>query len=249
MKTNLKAIIIDDEENARDNLQHLIQRHCKAITVIAEAHKVDIAVEKIKQFQPDIVFLDIEMPQKNGFELFKNFEKLNFHVVFVTAYNHYAIKAFEVSAVDYLLKPIDVQRLKEAEEKLVKQTQLNPNFQVLKNNLETPEPKHITIPYKTDSAVVKINDIVYIQANRAYSKILVFNTDKQIETAYTYAKKLVYFEENLPKKLFIRVHRSWVINFNFITSYSRKSNLITLKNMQQIPVSKSYKEDFEKYFI
>lgn len=249
MKTNLRALIIDDEENARDNLQYLIQRHCTAITVIAEAHKIDAAIEKIKQFQPDLVFLDIEMPQKNGFELFKHFEKLNFHIVFVTAYNHYAVKAFEVSAVDYLLKPIDVQRLKEAEQKLLKQTQLNQNFQILKDNLETPEPKHITIPYKTDSAVVKIKDIIHIQANRAYSKISVFNSDKQTKTEYTYAKKLVYFEENLPKQLFVRVHRSWVINFNFITSYSRKDNLITLINKQQIPISKSYKENFEKYFV
>jgi len=249
MKTNLKAIIVDDEESARDNLQYLIQRHCTAITVIAEADKVDVAVEKIKQLQPNIVFLDIEMPQKNGFELFKYFKDLQFHVVFVTAYNHYAVKAFEVSAVDYLLKPIDVARLKEAEAKLVKQTQLNQNFQILKDNLEAPELKHISIPYKTDSVVVKIKHIIYIQANRAYSKIVVSNTKKRTETAYTYAKKLVYFEEHLPKKIFVRVHRSWVVNFNFIASYSKKDSVITLKNKQQIPVSKSYKEVFEKHFI
>ena len=131
MTTNLKAVIVDDEQSARDNLQYLIGKYCDTITVVGEANKVTVAVDTIKDTKPDIVFLDIEMPQKNGFELFDYFDTPNFHVIFVTAYNHYAVKAFEVSAVDYLLKPIDVERLKEAEQKVLKQTQRNQNFEVL----------------------------------------------------------------------------------------------------------------------
>ena len=249
MNTSLKAIIVDDEQSARDNLQYLIDKYCHSITVVDEADKVLMAVDKIKQKLPDIVFLDIEMPQKNGFELFKHFDAITFHVVFVTAYNHYAVKAFEVSAVDYLLKPIDVDRLKDAEQKVLKQTQLNQNFEIFKENITSSELKHIAIPYKADSVVVKIEDIPCIQANRVYSIISVFNTKKQIENKYTYAKKLVFFEEHLPQNSFIRVHRSWIVNLNFIQSYSKNRSTIVLKSKQQIPVSKSYKTAFEKLFL
>lgn len=249
MNTNLKAIIVDDEQSARDNLTYLINRHCAKIEVIAEANKVDIAVEQIKNLQPDIVFLDIEMPQKNGFKLFKYFNELNFHVVFVTAYNHYAVKAFEVSAVDYLLKPVDIERLKEAEQKVIKQKKLNQNLELLQENIQQPEFKNIAIPHKSDFVVIKIRNIIYIQASRAYSHVLVFDTNEQTEKTYVYAKKLFYFEENLPQKLFVRVHRSWVININFVQSYSKKDFKITLKNNQQIPVSNTYKKAFEDLFL
>lgn len=249
MKTKLKAIIVDDEQSARDNLRYLTEKYCSNIKIIAEANKVATAVEQIKTLQPNLVFLDIEMPKQNGFALFNYFDELNFHVVFITAYNHYAVKAFEVSAVDYLLKPIDIERLKEAESKVLKQVSFNKNFEVLEKNIQTSELKNIAIPYKSDFIVVKIHTIICIQACRAYSNVLVFNTDKQTEKTYTYAKKLVYFEENLPKKLFVRVHRSWVINLNFIQSYSKKECKITLKNKQQIPISTTYKKAFEQLFI
>lgn len=249
MTNNLKAIIIDDEQSARDNLNYLIKKYCSKITVINEANQVDIAVEQIKNQQPDVVFLDIEMPKKNGFELFKHFDEVNFHVVFVTAYNHYAVKAFEVSAVDYLLKPIDIERLKEAEQKALKQTKLNQNFEILKENIQQPEIKNIAIPYKSDFAIIKVRDIMYIQASRAYSNILVFNTNNQTEKTYTYAKKLVYFEENLPKGFFVRVHRSWVINLNYIKFYSKKESKITLENDQKVPLSNTYKQVFERLFL
>jgi two-component system LytT family response regulator len=249
MTTKLRAIIVDDEQSARDNLRYLIGKYCSSINLVAEADKVITAVEKIRQLKPDIVFLDIEMPQKNGFELFNYFEELTFHVIFVTAYNHYAVKAFEVSAVDYLLKPIDIERLKEAEQKVLKQTQLNPNFEVLKQNIASPELKHIAIPYKSDSIIIKLKDIICIQANRVYSELTVFDPERQTKKNYTYAKKLVYFETNLPQNLFFRVHRSWIINISFIVSYSKKDHLITLKNQQQIPVSKSYKSAFERFIF
>lgn len=249
MKTKIKAIIVDDEQSARDNLRYLTEKYCENIEIVAEADKVVTAVEHIKIFQPNLVFLDIEMPKQNGFELFKYFDKPTFQVIFITAYNHYAVKAFEVSAVDYLLKPIDIERLKEAENKVLKQTVLNQNFEVLEENIQTPELKNIAIPYKSDFVVIKIKNIICIQANRAYSNFTVLNTDKNIEKTYTYAKKLAYFEENLPKKQFIRVHRSWIINFNFIQSYSKKESIITLSNNQQIPISKTYKEVFERLFI
>lgn len=249
MKTKLKAIIVDDEQSARDNLRYLTEKHCEKIEIVAEADKVISAVESIKAHKPDLVFLDIEMPKQNGFELFNYFDELTFHVVFVTAYNNYAVKAFEVSAVDYLLKPIDIDRLKEAENKVLKQTTLNQNFEVLEKNIQASEIKNIAIPYKSDFIIVKIENIVCIQANRAYSNLTVLNTNKNLKKTYTYAKKLAYFEEHLPKKQFIRIHRSWLVNLNFIQSYSKKENMITLDNGQELPISKTYKEVFEQLFI
>lgn len=207
------------------------------------------AVNQIKLLEPDVVFLDIEMPQQNGFTLFKYFNDINFNVVFVTAYNNFAIKAFRVSAVDYLLKPIDIERLLEAEKKIVKHQRFNQNFEVLQQNLKTAELKTIAIPYKNDFAIVKINDIMCIQASRVYSNLIVYNTEKKIEKVYTYSKTLGYFEETLPNNQFVRVHRSWIINFNYIKFYSKKENTITLENKQQIPVSKTYKEALENLFL
>lgn len=249
MKTKLKALIVDDEQSARDNLAYLLNKYCSAISVIGEANKVLVAVEKIKKLQPDIIFLDIEMPQENGFEIFKYFNQPSFHVIFVTAYNHYAVTAFEVSAVDYLLKPVDIERLKEAEQKVVKQKQLNQNFEILKHNIATSEIKNIAIPYKNDFAIVNISHIICVKASRAYSDIIVFEPKTNNEKVFTYAKKLAYFEENLPKNKFVRVHRSWVLNFDFIQSYSKKESVITLTNTQKIPVSKSYKNTLEEQFL
>lgn len=249
MKTKLKAIIVDDEQSARDNLRYLTEKYCNTIEIVAEADKVVTAIEQIESLQIDLVFLDIEMPKKNGFQLIKHFDELNFHIVFVTAYNHYAVKAFEVSAVDYLLKPIDIERLKVAERRVLKQQQINQNLDVLRDNLQTTEVTSLAVPYKNDFTIIKIDTVVCIQASRAYSELTVINKAKFDKKVYTYAKKLAYFEEYLPKNIFLRIHRSWIINLNFIKTYSKKDNLITLENNQQIPISKTYKEVFEQLFL
>lgn len=249
MKNKIKAIIVDDEQSARDNLRYLVEKHCTTIEIVAEADKVESAVAKIKQFTPNLVFLDIEMPKENGFALTRYFDTLNFHIVFVTAYSDYAVKAFEVSAVDYLLKPVDIERLKKAESKVLKRTTLNKNLNVLQENLQATELKNIAIPYKNDFTIIKIENIICIKASRVYSDITTFNRDKSVLKTYTYAKKLAYFEESLPKDNFFRVHRSWIININFIKSYSKKESIIILENNLKIPVSKTYKEVFENLFM
>jgi two-component system LytT family response regulator len=116
----ISAILVDDEINARENLRILLNNFCSNINVLGEARNVDEAVLAIRKYQPQIVFLDIEMPQKNGFQLLEEFDEINFHVIFVTAYDGYAIKAFQVTAVDYLLKPIDVSLLEKAIKKAEK---------------------------------------------------------------------------------------------------------------------------------
>lgn len=245
----LTAIIVDDEINARENLQILIDSFCESVKIVGEAKHVDEAIILIENQKPQLVFLDIEMPQKNGFELLYYFKEIPFHVVFVTAYDSYAIKAFEVSAVDYLLKPIEIDRLKAAIKKVVAQEEqlhLASRYHSLKENIESQDIKTIYVPYKSDYAIIDVATILYIQANRMYSNICVFDPKTQQQKVYVYAKKLSYFEElfkNNPS--FARTHRSWMVNTKHIQSYSKKNQLVTLIEDIEIPVSKSGKNALE----
>lgn len=241
----ISSIIVDDEVNARENLRFLLSEFCNDVDVLAEAKNVDEAIEAIKKYKPQIVFLDVEMPQKNGFQLLKEFDEINFHIIFVTAYDNYAVKAFQVAAIDYLLKPIDVSYLESAIKKA--KEQIANKTASLRVNLLEDNRKIITkiaIPYKKDYAIVSTKDIVSIEVDRMYS-ILHIEKDKK----YMVAKKLSYYESLLcDNTQFIRVHRSWIINVNKIATYSKKEKEITLKSEFKVPVSKSYKENFEILF-
>lgn len=243
----IKAVVVDDEINARENLQYLLKEFCKEIEVVSEASNVDEAVKVIEKNKPQIVFLDIEMPQKNGFQLLNEFPEINFQIIFVTAYDMYAIKAFEVAAIDYLLKPIDIDRLKESVNKAKKIIDQNINtslsrLELLKENKK--EVKRIAIPYKSDYAILNIEDVLCIEADRMYSVIYTNKSKK-----YTVAKKLSYYEKLLCENgNFIRIHRSWIVNTNEIDIYSKKEKEVTLNNQTKISVSKTYKESFETLF-
>ena len=241
----LNAIIIDDEINARENLRFLLNEFCKNVTIVSESKNVDEAVIQIKEHQPQLIFLDIEMPQKNGFQLLEAFDTINFQIIFVTAYDQYAIKAFEFAALDYLLKPIDIERLKKAVKKASTIALKNLTFdklELLKSNRK--KVKKIAIPYKSDYVILDLTNILCIEADRMYSIIYTVDNKK-----YIASKKLSYYENLLSNDTgFIRVHRSWIINTNFIKIYSRKDKTIQLDNQFKVPVSKSYKEGFETIF-
>lgn len=241
----VKAIIVDDELNARENLNYLLQEFCKEVQIVDEASNVDEAIVKINKHKPNLVFLDIEMPQKNGFQLLEEYTNINFQVIFITAYDKYAIQAFEVAAVDYLLKPIEISRLKQAVNKVVKAIESVSNtkrIDLLKTNKKVI--KRIAIPYKSDYAIVNIEDISCIEADRMYSIIHTTNSKK-----FIVAKKLNHYEDLLCEKAdFIRVHRSWIINANKIETYSKKEKHVVLTTSFKVSVSKSYKENFEAFF-
>lgn len=244
--TKIQAVIVDDELNARENLKYLLNAFCKEVEVVSEASNVDEAVIEIKKNKPQLVFLDIEMPRKNGFQLLEEFENINFQIIFITAYDMYAIKAFEVAAIDYLLKPIDIERLKESVKK-AKSTIgnlgfSNTNLEVLKSNKK--KLQRIAIPYKTDYAIINIDDILCIEADRMYSIIYTSNQKK-----YVVAKKLSYYQKLLcVDNEFTRVHRSWIVNLDQVDMYSKKEKEVKLKTDFKIPISKSYKEHFEELF-
>ena len=240
----IEAIIVDDEISARDNLRYLTNTFCHNVEIIDEATNVDEAISAITKHKPQLVFLDIEMPQKNGFQLIEHFEKIDFYIIFVTAYDKYAIKAFKCSALDYLLKPIDILELKNAVKKVsatLKKDTLEERLNVLKSNQNGI--KRIAIPYKSDYAIIDVKNINCIEADRMYSKIN-SNDGKTFITS----KKLSHYEKVLSNSNFIRVHRSWVVNIDYIISYSKKDKNIVLKNGIIIPVSRSYKENLEELF-
>lgn len=242
--SKISAVIVDDEQSARDNLRYLILNYCPYIQIVAEAENVDNALIEIETHQPDVVFLDIEMPRKNGFQLLNTFEtNVPFQVVFVTAYDKYAIKAFEVAALDYLLKPIDIDRLKEVAQKINGAIENSGHrLQLLKEN--TKVIRKIAVPYKSDYAILNITDIVCIGADRMYSIIHLKDGKK-----YITAKKLSYYE-NLLKgdNQFVRIHRSWLLNTTHNFTYSKKEKQVSVLQFI-IPVSKGYKDHFEAIYI
>lgn len=242
----LRAVLVDDEINARENLQYLLEAFCKEVTVVAEAATVETAVAQIQKHQPDVVFLDIEMPRQNGFQLLDAFESINFEVVFITAYDQHAVRAFQVAAVDYLLKPIDIDLLKKAVEKVKERRGLqktNTGVELLKQ--QKKQVDKIAIPYKSDYVIVRVEDILCIEADRMYSIIHTIDNKR-----YVAAKKLNYYETLFADaEFFIRVHRSWGINTNHILSYSKKERKVALYCQKHIPVSKGYKEQFEEVFM
>lgn len=240
----LKAILVDDEESARDVLQNLLERFCPDIELLAKCENIPDAVEKIKNHQPDLVFLDIEMPQYSGFEIVKFFKEINFQIIFVTAYDQYAIKAFEVSAVDYLLKPIDIARLKSSIERVRQRKnvlQQAERLNLLNDTLQQKKIKNIIVSDKGNQNIISIDSIIAIEAQESYC--LIHTTDKK----HTASKNLKHFEtllENLPQ--FIRVHKSWLINKDHLLNYSKSELSIQLNGDIIAKLSKYKKGEFEQ---
>lgn len=202
------------------------------------------AVEAIKVYQPDLVFLDIEMPNYRGYELLNFFTEINFEIIFVTAYDRYAIKAFEVSAVDYLLKPIEIDRLKESVcrvstklDTILNQEKINH----LRETLKSDSLQSILVTKNGNQYVVALKDIIAIEAQESYSCIHTSSGN------YLMSKNLKHFERMLEEeKSFIRVHKSWIINTRFILHYSKSELTIKLKTDIVAKLSKYKKLEFEQ---
>jgi two-component system LytT family response regulator len=241
--TNIKAILVDDEESARDVLQNLLFRFCPEVTLVAKCENVTAAVTAIEAEKPDLVFLDIEMPNYAGYEIVKFFDKVDFEIVFVTAYDQYAIRAFEMAAIDYLLKPIDIERLKLAVRRVKQQRnrlEQTQRLSLLSGTLETKQIKNIVIYDKGQQNILSMEHIIAIEALESYCTI--HTKDKK----HTVSKNLKHFETVLEKTPnFIRVHKSWIINKEYIRNYSRSDLSIYLTNGLVAKLSKYKKAEFE----
>lgn len=244
----IKAILIDDEQSARNVLTNLLERASSNIEIVATCCDLEQGVEQIKKNNPNVVFLDVQMPNYAGYEISKFFDKIDFEIVFVTAYDQYAIKAFELNAIDYLVKPIDRNKLaltlQKLENKLNNKAELV-DYQTLLKTIKDKEYKKIVIPELGNRRVVNLADIIAIEADGAYSAIHLKGNN-----IITTSKNLKYFEEVLPKDaLFFRSHRAWIINLEYIEFLNKSALNITLANGTVIAkISRARIHDFEHNF-
>ena len=242
----MTAIIVDDESHARSLLSNTIKEHCKGIEIIAVAENVKEAVKLINKNNIELVFLDIEMPNENGFALFEYFDKPNFVTIFCTAYSEYAIQAFEVSAVDYLLKPVTISKLQDAIEKAIKtrgQNQILQNVNILRENISVNQLQKIALPLSDGLVFIKIEEILYFEADGSYTYVI---TNKE---KYLVCKKIKEFHELLTNdSRFFRVHRSYLVNIQQIKKYSKKDGAtLVFENNKVIPVAREKKNEFDGY--
>jgi two-component system LytT family response regulator len=237
----LKAIIVDDELKARENLQILLLDFVKGIEVIALCQNINEAVDAVELHTPDVVFLDIQLQRETGFDLLTKFEQIDFEVIFTTAYTEYAIKAFKFSAIDYLLKPIDIEELKRAVSKVEKRVTHNMTSRLtqLVQHLKNGSDFRIALPTLDGLVFLNVQDILYCEASSNYTQI--FTTQDK----YVVSKTLKEYDELLSDHNFFRIHNSYLININSIKKYVKgDGGYVVLNNNISLDVSKRKKEAF-----
>lgn len=243
----MKAVIIDDEKDSRTILASYLKKYCPDVTVCGFGESVTTGLEEIKKHQPDIVFLDIEMPYGNGFDLLDKIEDITFETVFVTAFDNYAIQALNQSAAYYLLKPIDIDELIKAVEKIRSERSEQNYTQHARLLIENKKPganQKIMLPTMEGFEIVNISTILYCEAADNFTKFY-FEQRQPLLICRT----LKYFEDVLNGHRFLRIHRSYLINPDFVIRYSKgKGGYVIMKNNQELEISPNKKRDFLDLF-
>jgi two-component system, LytTR family, response regulator len=239
----MKAVIIDDEKDSRNILANYLKKYCPDVTVCGFGESVTTGLEEIRKHQPDIIFLDIEMPYGNGFDLLDKVEDITFETIFVTAFNNYAIQALNQSAAYYLLKPIDIDELIKAVEKIRKERSEQNYTQHARVLLENKKPganQKIMLPTMEGFEIVNINTILYCEAADNFTKFYFEHSQPAL-----ICRTLKYFEDVLTEHRFLRIHRSYLINPDFVVRYSKgKGGYVTMKNDQELEISPNKKKEF-----
>jgi two-component system, LytTR family, response regulator len=244
----MKAIIVDDEKNSCETLRVLLQDFCQNVEVKDTCQTIDAAVVAITKYKPDVVFLDINMKGENGFDLLSKLTKIDFEIVFATAYSEYAIKAFKFSAIDYLLKPIDIEDLRRAVEKIEKRKGVvtSLKYDQLLSNLNPGNEKNFKLALASSAGLtfIKIADIVYCEADSNYTTFFMAD-GKKILVSQT----LKEYDELLSPHRFFRIHHSYLINIDAAKQYLRgEGGQVVMVNDVVLDVSKRRKEEFLKLF-
>ena len=240
----LKAILVEDEANSREILRNYLAKYCPDVTLVGEAATIKEGLALIHDNELDLVFLDVEMPFGNAFDLLEQVPERTFETVFVTAYNNYAMDALNNHAAYYLMKPISIDELIKAVDyvKEIRQKENALEDRILKPKLSTVEGK-ITIPQQDGFQVLNVADIMYCKADDNYTEIYI--NDKRIVVS----KTLKYFEDTLADFSFARVHKSYVVNVNEVVKYVKgKGGSVILSNGKELLVSASKKKDLLAYF-
>ena len=240
----LQAIIVEDEEISREILKKYIGKYCPNVTIVGEAANIDDALQLIRNHELDLVFLDVEMPFGNAFDLLEKVGDRSFETIFVTAYDHYAIEALNSHASYYLLKPISIDELIKAVDHVIsiktKEERLSES--VVATTIETVNGK-ITIPQQDGFEVLNVAEIIYCKADDNYTEIYV--NDSRIVVS----KTLKYFEDILSQYPFARVHKSYLVNVNEVVKYKKgKGGSVVLSNGKEVMVSSTKKANLLSYF-
>jgi len=242
----IKSVIVEDEKAAREVLKNYLQKYCPQVEVLGEAENIKQAVPLLHEIQPQLVFLDVEMPFGNAFDVLEACKDLHFETIFVTAFSEYSLKALNQSAAYYLLKPISIEELIVAVNKVQLQIMnheiFNRNKIIVENFRETkPEKTQVILPTLEGFEVVKMEDIVRLRGNGNFTDIYLSNGSKKMVCRF-----LKHFSEILPYP-FMRVHKSHIINVTFVKNYNR-GGYVTLYDEAEIEISPTYKEAFLQKF-
>lgn len=243
----MHAIIVDDEPKGRNLLREMMERECPDIKILAVASNAKEGIDLIKHHHPEVVFLDINMPGMNGFEMLQKLQPVPFDTVFITAYDQFAIKAFKYNAFDYLLKPVDADELTHCVERLKEkklQTDLQQRFQSLIKQMEHPAhvPDRLTIHSMDGITVMPIADIIYLEAAGAYTIFYWKDQEKIISSVH-----LKEYEELLSEQNFFRVHNSFLINMAHVKKFLKEDGgCIIMSNGGRVILSKRKRDEFLK---
>lgn len=240
----IRAITIDDELHNRKMLSMLLKNHCPQIELYDEASNADEAFQKIRESKPDLIFLDIRMPEKNGFELLRMFSKIDFEVIFVTAYDEYAIRAFEFNALGYILKPIDFEKLISVVEKAITTIYRQEHASEMVYFIKTIEEQEfainkITVHHNNKVVFLALKDIVSVEAEQSSCTVKLADLN-----CYVSGKSFASFEQFLDPMIFIKIHRGIIINIHHIKTYTKGSScIIEMINGQTFEVSRRKKAE------
>ena len=245
---SINAVLIDDEKNNLDNLQELLSTYCPRISIAGTALNAEDGKTIILQHQPEIVFLDIQMPDKNGFGLLTELNNYDFEVIFVTAHDQYAIQALRFAAVDYLLKPININELQSAVDRAIKKCKLKVQNRQLENLIhllttqQNKEEQRIALTTLKETRFIKTSEIVRCESSNNYSTFFL-----QEGESLLVCKPIYEYEEILKDYGFIRCHQSHLVNKRFIKSWKKEyGDFLLLSNGNEIPVSRNKKESVKK---
>lgn len=241
----IRSVIIDDEPGNIVTLSELLREYCPDVQVLTSAQDIKKGYQLIREMEPDVVFLDIEMPYGNAFDLLDQLLPVEFEVIFITAFNDYAIKAFKYAVLDYLLKPVNIQELQEAVKKVSRrrdEKSVNERVHSLLNNLRSENQQHqkIGLPTAEGFYFEDVNSLMYLEAAGSYTNIFMQPNRKML-----ISKNLKEFEEILPAEIFCRVHHSHIININFVKKYVKgRGGYVEMENGATIEIAVRKKEEF-----
>ncbi len=236
----IRAVLIDDESKGRKTLKNALDKYCHKVDIVGEAEGVVSGKELIETMQPELVFLDIDMKDGTGFDLLEKFQHFSFGVIFVTAHNEYAVKAFKCSAIDYLLKPVLPEELVQAISKFESEMKLkNLSFR-LKSLIENRNHlKKLALATSEGVELLNIKDLIYCEASGNYTTF--FTPTKQILVS----KTIKEYDSFLTETHFYRIHQSYLVNLNFIAKYNKNDGgFVVLENGKKLPVSRRNKSGF-----